>query len=212
MSESNTKMGAKINFWGNVLEYYSKQVSDETLKLYVWDSREMDVNELKRAFEIHRNGPKAEFFPLPCVLRRYLVGDPTDEAEECAARIFESIRKFGYQAGSEARKFMGELAWDVVDGFGGWSNLCTSNNLGNEATLRAQMRNMAQAKINRKLRGAEHKVPGIDYYGKMPELPTPDEKPAIENKQKSLPDRPKLLGEELGNLAITESLPDDENE
>jgi len=71
------------------------------------------------------------------------------EAIESAARIVQSVSKYGYSAGNEARRFMGELGWRIVERFGGWRTVCETMNSENIGTLQAQFRQLAKSQIHR---------------------------------------------------------------
>lgn len=108
-------------FWVAVAAYYRQQVPIETIKLYAHDCRDITLEDLRRAFEIHRTGKKAEFFPIPAVLKNIARPPIDDEAEAHAAvaRIQACLSPF--KNATDAREHMGELAWEVVKAMGGWN-------------------------------------------------------------------------------------------
>lgn len=109
-----------VKFWLNVASYYRQNIPDETIKLYVYDCREFAIEEIRTAFEKHRTSAKAEFFPVPAVLKNLARPPIDDEAEAHAAvaRIQACLSPF--KSAQDAREYMGELAWEVVKAMGGW--------------------------------------------------------------------------------------------
>lgn len=83
------------------------------------------------------------------------------EAIEAAARIIQSVSKFGYSGASEARKFMGELGWRIVERFGGWMTVCETMNSDNIGILHAQFRQLAKSQIHRAKVGMDNIAPVI---------------------------------------------------
>ena len=162
----------KKKFWIKVSAYYQKQLPDHVLLMYADDCKEVSINELAQAFRNYRNSDRAQFFPLPGVLKKYLKETVAvlPEAQEVASKVFEAIRRFGYMRGQEAREFMGELAWECVQAFGGWDTICTSDNIGSEASVRAQLRDTAKAKLERAQEGRGGLKPGDG----VPGLGSPD--------------------------------------
>jgi hypothetical protein len=69
--------------------------------------------------------------------------DPKHEANEAAGRIVQAVNKFGHPSGADAKDFIGELGWLVVQRHGGWSSLCLMLNADNITFFKAQFRDMA---------------------------------------------------------------------
>lgn len=70
-----------------------------------------------------------------------------DQANECAGKIFEAITKHGWNASEKASEYMGDIAWRVVQQFGGWVTICEQITSKNATTYRAQFRDAALAAI-----------------------------------------------------------------
>ena len=69
--------------------------------------------------------------------------DPKHEANEAAARIVQAVSKFGYTSGTDAKEFIGELGWIVVQRHGGWASVCLMLNHENTSLYKAQFRDLA---------------------------------------------------------------------
>lgn len=75
--------------------------------------------------------------------------DPESEALEAVGRIVHAISRVGPYRTKEAREYIGELGWAVVQRDGGWEQVCnvlTDENIG---TMKAQWRQMAMAQYKR---------------------------------------------------------------
>lgn len=154
-------------FWINVSLYYQKKLPDEIIKMYVYDCKNIALYDLKKAFEAHRQSKKANFMPLPAVLKNF-ISPPIDETAEANAiveKIMECISGFGWTNPEGAEKQMGEMAWSVVNGFGGWRNLCYETI---SSATRAQLRDLAKSKIVRMQQGRGQILPGSDVKAVMP--------------------------------------------
>lgn len=136
-------------------EYFRFQItSRELLNAYVEDLEDLDLNALGVA--IKRARRESKFFPLPAVIREYILGSTKDEAQEAAGKIVEAIHKFGWPNPDKARALIGELGWKVVEREGGWENLCKSIQDYSELGMRkAQWRELAGAIARR---GGLHSV------------------------------------------------------
>lgn len=65
------------------------------------------------------------------------------EANNVAGMIIQAVRDHGYSNERLARLQVGELAWTVVNRFGGWNHVCTGDH--DQGQLRAQLRDCAMA-------------------------------------------------------------------
>lgn len=182
---SETEKGFK-KFWLNVGAYYGRVIPDEVLKMYSFDSRGVTLKQLSQAFEIYRSGQKAEFFPVPAVLKN-IINPPIEknaEANAAAGLIFEAIRKFGQYASNEVvRDFVGELAWSCIQSMGGWFHVCTNPNLGTDSAVRAQIRDMAISKLTRIEQNRDSQKPGNGVRAFFPDSPQTNEN-ALESDAK----------------------------
>ncbi len=147
------------NFWLNVSAYYRQAVQNEIIAMYAYDCRDLTLEELRRAFEKYRASNEAKFFPVPAVLKN-LVRPPFDEdaeANEVVAKILACMKPF--KSSQDARETMGELAWSVVQGVGGWSYL--GSQPPPDSFAQRDMREMAKAKIVRAQQGRADEKPSL---------------------------------------------------
>jgi len=155
----NEQRNALIKFWLNVAHYYRQTIPDETISMYAYDCKDLTIEELRRAFETYRSGKSAAFFPLPAVLKN-IVRPPFDEdaeANEVVAKILACMKP--WKSANEARESMGELAWSVVQGVGGWSYL--GSQPPPDSFAQRDMREMAKAKIVRAQQGRANELPAL---------------------------------------------------
>lgn len=129
--------------------YYGKKLSDEVLNMYAYDLKDHDEEMCLQILNAWRLENKV--FPLPLeIINKIneLKKDPLLDAGLIAARITGAVRKFGYANPADARKFIGEHGWYLVQQKGGWTFIC--ENLGmnlNITTFEAQNRNQLESLV-----------------------------------------------------------------
>lgn len=112
-------------------------------------------NALAEMFYTHR------FFPDAADIAKHICPekDERDEALEISGRIFELLASYGEMQATEAREEMGELAWQAVVRFGGWTTLCrmSYSELGQS---RAQLREICGSLRKQKIREQFEQIEG----------------------------------------------------
>ena len=137
-----------------VHEYYHRgyPLSDQVLLMYASDLADLNEARCIEAYQRWRRNPANTRAPLPAQIREIV--NPEEfvavetQARELAARIVGAIPKFGWCNAKEARLYVGEVGWRIVERHGGWQYLC--ENVGtiiNPAVLQAQMRDQAEGDI-----------------------------------------------------------------
>lgn len=147
-------------------ETFGITLSVQRLQIYVDLLSDLPLEVVKSAVHEILRDPSQKFFPLPAVIReRVNPGEnPDHEAVEASNRIVEAISRFGFYNPTDAKAFIGELGWLVVQREGGWETLCETVMAPQLPILKAQWRELAKALYGRAKRGA------IDS---PPELPSP---------------------------------------
>lgn len=130
--------------------YYSHEVKDAALALYVEDLADLPYEAVAGALAALRRDPKTRRCPLPADIRAKLTpeSDPEAEATVIAGRILAAISRIGPYNVAAARQAIGEVGWQVVEGSGGWENLCQIDN-DDIGIHRAQWRSHAKALLQR---------------------------------------------------------------
>jgi hypothetical protein len=117
----------------------------------------------------YRRDPKNKVFPSASALQGYLrpVVSTDAQAQEIAGRITESISKFGYTGGAQAKAFIGEIGWSVVQRFGGWAEICRDHGVNIQpGQFFAQTRDMIKAKIEINKAGKSDDSSLLEYKSK----------------------------------------------
>jgi hypothetical protein len=143
---------------------YDKNIDHELASMMVDDVCDLSVHDVLKALTDFRLNPKNKFAPRSADIRSAITGPPMDdeaEAQAAVGQIFEAIRVHGYMHGDRARTDMGELAWAAVEAFGGWYHFCTSDDLGSQGTIRAQLRDFCEAALLRARQGRTNVAPGM---------------------------------------------------
>lgn len=157
--------------WVTLCAYYQKQLPDLVIEMYCQDVSDLDSKDVCSALDLWRRNPKNRTVPLPAQIREMIrpeFVDEDSESREICSRIIESITKFGYPNGSDARNFIGEAGWTVVTSYGGWSHLC--QNLGTKISVdsfNAQARELLKSRI----KSSPQQFIEVGYFEKMKELP-----------------------------------------
>lgn len=158
--------------------YYQRPIDDAILVMYCEDLADLPFDRVELAFQNYRRDPKNTNLPLPAKLRAMV--EPNHDTDalaiEAASRIVRAVSKFGYPSPGEAREFIGELGWRVVERTGGWGYVC--ENLGTEislTTFQAQARDLCRATINIAKTGMDNMPIAIDKRGndllqKLPQM------------------------------------------
>ena len=102
-------------------------------------------------------------FPSPAIIRSKLKPEinESDDVQESVNRILSATSKYGYTNPSEARKFIGELGWQIVNGTGGWQSLCENLTTDSIGIYRAQLRDYGLSVWKRAKRGELNEAPSL---------------------------------------------------
>lgn len=119
-----------------MINVFEKYFPDETLENF------------KTAISLYIQDSKNKFMFSPATLKPYLHPElsPEAKANEVASRIRSAIGKFGWCNPNEARTYIGELGWKIVERSGGWNYICENHGLDlNPLTFHAQARDQVKA-------------------------------------------------------------------
>lgn len=130
--------------------YYRIRLDDEVVRMYAEDLADLEFQTVRDALSKYRANPKNRTMPLPAMIREQLDPevDPESAAREIAARIQAAIPKFGWPNGPDARKFIGEVGWGIVERQGGWAYICEHHGVTlDPMVFQAQVREQAKAAL-----------------------------------------------------------------
>lgn len=132
--------------------YYGRKLDDPVITMYASDLEDLDFASVNEAMSKYRKDPKNRTMFVPAQIRQMVLPEdyitPEIQAREIAARICAAVPKYGYCNGPEARAFIGDIGWEVVQRQGGWSYIC--ENLGvniNPSAFQAQLRDQLKGDI-----------------------------------------------------------------
>ena len=83
------------------------------------------------------------------------------DAIEASNRIVQAMGKYGWINPEQAKEFIGELGWAVVQREGGWRNVCEHTKTEDLPITKAQWRNLAKAIAIRARAGVLNSPPGL---------------------------------------------------
>ena len=145
--EQRKTVGVTLSY---LCEYYNKTLSKPALSMMVEDLSDLPFEEVMKAIQSVRRDPKITQFPLPAKIREII--NPTQSldgiANETASRIRAAITKFGWPNPEDAKSYIGDLGWKIVERAGGWMYVCENHGLDlNPLTFHAQARDQAKALV-----------------------------------------------------------------
>jgi len=134
----------------HVAEYYDRDIKPAAVLMMANDLKEYPLDEINQAYEKYRKADKLFKFPMPAQIIAIMCPEPSEEnlAREIASKISQAVTKFGWPNADDAKNYIGEIGWRVVERRGGWSYIC--QNLGvsiDPMTFEAQSRELAKVAI-----------------------------------------------------------------
>ena len=143
--------------------YYQITLDDYILDMYASDLKDFSSADISNAFSTLRKDPKVSRFPMPAKIISVLSPKTTDldNSNEVAQRIFGAVKKFGWSNREDAKTYIGDLGWKVVDMTGGWGQLCETLNDRMIPTLTAQYRDLAKGLMTKARAGQLDRPPEI---------------------------------------------------
>lgn len=166
--EQRNQLGTKITeaaFYFGKTDLSKEQVGvliNVLFKHFGDEGLEIILSAIDRYIEDAKN----KVFFSPATLRPYLRPELSPEAKsnEVASRIRSAIGKFGWPNPEDARAYIGDLGWKVVERFGGWQALCENHGVDLSAlTFHAQARDTVRGLIESNNLGLFDKPIGIEF-------------------------------------------------
>lgn len=151
-------------YWIGLAQMYGKDIPQMSLRIMLDAVDDIPANEILISLEEWSKNSKQNRHPLPGELRQLLKKELSVDAKanESANKIRQSITKFGWSQPKQAREYMGELAWAVVERFGGWLYICENHGLElNPLTFHAQARDSAKSVLEQGSLGVINQPIGI---------------------------------------------------
>lgn len=138
-------MSTKTEILVGLAEVYGEDLTGPRLKAYLLVLKQIPTEEVLRAANQILASENTRKMPLPGQL--LAICQPTltaeEEAKEVAGRIIAAVPRYGYANQDEAKKYIGELGWQVVAMQGGWAEICRNMRNHMIPTLQAQYRELA---------------------------------------------------------------------
>jgi hypothetical protein len=140
---------------------FDKEISIDLVQLFMCDLEDLPFNLTMQGLSMYRLDKKNRTWPRIGDLRAYADPSPIDsreQASEIAQKCFGAIRKFGWTKSQEAREFIGEEGWEVIQRRGGWQAHCESTLEREVPILTAQFRDSLVPLIDKAKREKENDV------------------------------------------------------
>lgn len=131
-----------------IAQAYGVTPQKERIQIYTdFLSEQLSAEQLKAAIPLIFS--KCKFFPSIAEIVEIAKGSDLDNAHESVELIFRALREFGFYRAKEAKESLPENIWNIIQAFGGWSELCRIEN-SQLNTARAQLREIAKSNHRRK--------------------------------------------------------------
>lgn len=149
--------------------YYDATMNDMRLNLFVEELKNCPVDKLEQAFALFRKEPGRRTLPMPAdVLSKANPQEtPNSKAIEAASRIIESVTRFGWTNADAAQHYIGSLGWRVVQGYGGWGQVCNLLNADNTSYYKQDFVKSAVASLEREVLGLTETPPTLESPEKL---------------------------------------------
>lgn len=123
-------------------EYCQATMSKEQLEMY---TREFDSPEYLGACIVAlKQDPdlRTGTMPMPAKIKAALSVSVEEKCYKLVQSIFTAAHRHGYYKPKDAERFVGPVAWQVIQAYGGWGQICQieTKNMG---TAFAQLRDIA---------------------------------------------------------------------
>ncbi len=150
-------------FIADISQIYGQNLTRTAIDIIAESLEDLNVNDVVQSYKEAFKTKGFSRLPNPADIRAMIQPsvDPKSAAKELAHRIHQAVSKFGYTGQSQAKEFVGEAGWTIVERFGGWIYIC--ENLGvtlDVGIFLAQARELAEA----------HKKFGKDALGEAARL------------------------------------------
>jgi hypothetical protein len=111
-------------------EAFGVNLSESRLRGLLFATQALSPEELERGVRAALTQGKHVTMPTPNQLFELSRPKVTERqnAAEVSARIVTAVKRFGYPWPEEARAFIGEVGWKVVEWQGGWVQVCEQMN------------------------------------------------------------------------------------
>lgn len=133
---------------GKFFQRNNQKIDPLDIEIYVGGLREYG---LEKAYQALIEIAKEDGFQRIPTVRRIKeamgVGEISDRDQGVliSGRIWSAISRYGYMRGTEAREYVGDVGWAVVNMLGGWGPLCENTMIGEQHVFMAQTRDLVQS-------------------------------------------------------------------
>ena len=93
--------------------------------------------------------------------------DPQASAVVAANRIWGAVAAHGWPNARSARGELGEEVWRVVEAAGGWATICSDANVMDPGTFKAQLRELAKARMTINTVASTNAIEGPSTLGNL---------------------------------------------
>lgn len=152
-------------YWLALAQMYGKDFSKMTLKISLDSVNDLNFQDVINFLSEWPKTTKSQRAPFPSEIRENILKKASVDsiANESATRIRLAIKKYGWPDPENARNYIGEIGWSVVERCGGWEYVCENHGVDlNPLTFHAQARDIAKAIIDLNSTGNLNNTPMLE--------------------------------------------------
>lgn len=136
--------------WLGLAAMYGKEIQRAALSMMLDAVSDLPADRVKIALREWARVSKNRSHPLPAdlIAQVFPTVDDDSMAREIASRIVGAVSKFGWPNPTEAKQYIGDVGWGIVERYGGWLFVCQNLGVTLElGTFQAQARDLVKAQL-----------------------------------------------------------------
>lgn len=128
------------------------KLGDMILGFYIEELKNVPIEKIETAVKYFatkgdRHFPSIDEFKRACGIEVINALGINEKAQKIVNDMRYCIKKFGYMRTDEAKKYLGNDAWEVLERFGGYVNICNTATDYNFDDMMIQLRKTAEVHI-----------------------------------------------------------------
>ena len=137
------------------------KLGDMILGFYIEELKNVPIEKIESAVKYFatkgdRHFPSIDEFKRACGIEVVNALGINEKAQKIVNDMRYCIKRFGYMQPEEAKKYLGDDAWEVIERFGGYVNICNTATDYNFDDMMIQLRKTAEVHIKLAAGGMQH--------------------------------------------------------
>lgn len=105
---------------------YGREPSPDHIIMYANMLSDLPWDRVRQAYDTYMRDPRNKTAPTPAQIRAIVdpSQNPDHEITRLVTLVIGAVTRFGSYNGTEAREYVGPVAWQCVRDLGGWRRIC----------------------------------------------------------------------------------------